>query len=74
MEKTPKNQNPNPQTQPDPSAVQKNSDTLDVLFEMNRLLNCGLSRNKLATCIQLIELGVSPEALARLIREQGDLG
>ena len=34
----------------DQATVQKNSDTLDVLFEMNRLLNCGLRGCLIGEC------------------------
>lgn len=46
-----------------------NAGTIDTIYEISRLLNCNLSREQLITCIQLIELGVSPAALATVIKE-----
>ena len=46
-----------------------NAGTVDTIYEISRLLNCNLSREQLITCIQLIELGVSPAALATVIKE-----
>merc|ERR1739848_343881 len=43
------------------------ADPLDVTYEISRLLNTGISREKLSICIQLIELGVAPETLAHLM-------
>merc|ERR1712048_22226 len=42
-------------------------EALDILFEISRLMNCGVSREQLSTCMQLIELGVSPAALADIV-------
>ncbi|KAF9266860.1 hypothetical protein L218DRAFT_896029 [Marasmius fiardii PR-910] len=43
--------------------------TLDILYEMSRLLNTQLDKETLTTCVRLIESGVNPEALAAVIEE-----
>lgn len=40
------------------------SRALDTIFELNKLLDCGLDRETLSICIALIENGVSPEVRA----------
>ena len=42
------------------------SENLDTLFEISRLLNTGLTREQLTTCVQLLDMGISPEALAQV--------
>jgi mitotic-spindle organizing protein 1 len=42
--------------------------TIDI-FEVSNILNTGLDRKTLATCIQMIEAGVNPESLAAVVRE-----
>lgn len=37
------------------------TEALDVAFELNKLLDCGLDRETLSVCIALIESGVNPE-------------
>ncbi|KAI8805462.1 mitotic-spindle organizing gamma-tubulin ring associated-domain-containing protein, partial [Cladochytrium replicatum] len=44
-------------------------ETLDILFEMSRLLNTGLDKETLAICVSMCEQGVNPEALAAVIKE-----
>ncbi|TDL23765.1 hypothetical protein BD410DRAFT_787041 [Rickenella mellea] len=43
--------------------------TLDILYDISQLLNTGLDRETLATCVSMIESGVNPEALAAVIQE-----
>ncbi|CAE6461511.1 unnamed protein product [Rhizoctonia solani] len=43
--------------------------TLDTLYDISQLLNTGLDRETLATCVSMIESGVNPEALATVIKE-----
>ncbi|CAE6388077.1 unnamed protein product [Rhizoctonia solani] len=43
--------------------------TLDTLYDISQLLNTGLDRETLATCVSMIENGVNPEALATVIKE-----
>ncbi|EJU06409.1 hypothetical protein DACRYDRAFT_45380 [Dacryopinax primogenitus] len=43
--------------------------TLDTLFDLSQLLNTGLDRETLATCVELIERGTNPEALAAVVQE-----
>jgi mitotic-spindle organizing protein 1 len=40
-----------------------------VVYEMSNLLNTGLDRETLGICMQLLEEGANPEALAALIAE-----
>lgn len=42
---------------------------LDDLYDLSQLLNTQLDRETLATCVNLIEHGVNPEALATVIQE-----
>lgn len=42
---------------------------LDVLHEMSQLLKTGLDKEALAICMQMINQGVNPEALAAVIKE-----
>lgn len=42
---------------------------LEVAFEINKLLNCGLDKETLSICMGLLETGVNPEALADVIKE-----
>ncbi|TFK86980.1 hypothetical protein K466DRAFT_131864 [Polyporus arcularius HHB13444] len=44
-------------------------ETLNTLFDISQLLNTGLDKETLATCVGLIEAGVNPEALAAVIQE-----
>ncbi|KAI8996594.1 mitotic-spindle organizing gamma-tubulin ring associated-domain-containing protein [Trametes punicea] len=44
-------------------------ETLNTLFDISQLLNTGLDKETLATCVGLIEGGVNPEALAAVIQE-----
>ncbi|KAJ3100416.1 hypothetical protein HDU96_010348 [Phlyctochytrium bullatum] len=57
---------------PTPAEVKLNieaRETLDILYEISLLLNTGLSKEALATCVSLCEQGVNPEALAAVIKE-----
>lgn len=40
-----------------------------VLYEMSQLLRCGLDKESLQICVNLLEAGVNPEALAAVIKE-----
>ncbi|KAI0793873.1 mitotic-spindle organizing gamma-tubulin ring associated-domain-containing protein [Fomes fomentarius] len=44
-------------------------ETLNTLFDISQLLNTGLDKETLATCVGLIESGVNPEALAAVVQE-----
>ncbi|CAO3590782.1 unnamed protein product [Absidia cylindrospora] len=44
-------------------------DTIDVLFEISKILNTKLDKDTLALCISLCEKGVNPEALAEVIKD-----
>lgn len=41
---------------------------LDNAHEIAKLLDCGLDKETLSTCIALIEAGVNPEALAEVVK------
>ncbi len=43
--------------------------TMDVLFELSKLLNTGLDRETLGLLVALTENGAHPEALAMVVRE-----
>ncbi|KAM0696965.1 hypothetical protein Q7P36_003036 [Cladosporium allicinum] len=54
----------------DPEAKKKAArETIDILHEISTLLNTDLDRQSLSYCVSLIENGVNPEALAKVIRE-----
>ncbi|KAI9228108.1 MAG: mitotic-spindle organizing gamma-tubulin ring associated-domain-containing protein, partial [Piptocephalis tieghemiana] len=42
---------------------------LVVLDEVSNLLNTGLSKESLSICVQLLEEGADPEALATVVKE-----
>ncbi|TKA69145.1 Mitotic-spindle organizing protein 1 [Friedmanniomyces simplex] len=44
-------------------------ETIDILHEISTLLNTNLDRQSLSYCVSLIENGVNPEALAKMIKE-----
>ena len=44
-------------------------ETLDIAFEISKLLDCGLDKESLAILIALVENGVNPEALATVVKE-----
>jgi len=45
------------------------TETLNILHDLSRLLNTGLDRATLATCVRMIEGGANPEALAAVVKE-----
>ena len=45
------------------------AEALEVAFEINKILDCGLDREILSLCIALVETGVNPEALAEVIKK-----
>ena len=54
-----------------PSAIdpETSQETMDILYEISRILNTGLDRNTLAILVGLCEAGVNPEALAAVVKE-----
>lgn len=44
-------------------------ETLDIMFEMSQILNCGIDQHTLSILAQLVENGVNPEALAAVVKE-----
>jgi len=53
----------------DALAVHHARETLDIAFEISKLLDCGLDKESLAILVSLCENGVSPEALATVVQE-----
>ena len=49
--------------------IEDSKETIEILFEMNQILNCGLSRETLEILVTMIEKGVNPEALVRVVEE-----
>jgi len=43
--------------------------TVDAVFELSQLLNCGLDRKQVQICMALIDAGVNPHGLAAAIKE-----
>jgi mitotic-spindle organizing protein 1 len=50
----------------DPSTSQE---TMEILYEISKILNTGLDRSTLSTLVGLCESGVNPEALAAVVKE-----
>ncbi|KDN44906.1 hypothetical protein K437DRAFT_268633 [Tilletiaria anomala UBC 951] len=44
-------------------------DILSVLHDLSTLLNTGLDKDQLKACVDLIEDGVGPEAVANIVKE-----
>ena len=44
-------------------------ETMEVLYEISKILNTGLDRSTLANLVGLCETGVNPEALAAVVKE-----
>jgi mitotic-spindle organizing protein 1 len=53
----------------DVQSAQRARETLDIAFEISKLLNTGLDRDTLSVLIALCENGVNPEALAAVVKE-----
>ena len=49
--------------------IEDSKETLEILYEMSQILNCGLNRETLNILITMIEKGVNPEALIRVVEE-----
>lgn len=43
------------------------AEALDIAYEINKVLDCGLDKESLSICIALLETGINPEALAQVI-------
>jgi hypothetical protein len=40
---------------------QKAAESLEIVFQINKILDCGLDKETLSICVALIESGVNPE-------------
>jgi mitotic-spindle organizing protein 1 len=49
--------------------MDKTKESMDFIYEMSLLLNCGVDKEVLAHCVSLCEAGVNPECLAVVIKE-----
>ena len=49
--------------------IEDSKETLEILYEMSQILNCGLNKETLNILITMIEKGVNPEALLRVVEE-----
>ena len=49
--------------------IEDSKETLEILYEMSQILNCGLSRETLSILVAMIEKGVNPEALINVVKE-----
>ena len=45
------------------------AEALDIAYEINKILDCGLDKETLSICIALLETGVNPEALGEVIKK-----
>ncbi|GBG77094.1 hypothetical protein CBR_g23420 [Chara braunii] len=53
----------------DAASIQQARETLDIAYEISKVLNTGLDRDMLSILISLCENGVNPEALAAVVKE-----
>jgi len=53
----------------DIASAQRANETLDIAYEISRILDTGLDRETLSILIGLLEQGVNPEALASVVKE-----
>jgi len=51
------------------TTAQQAKETMEIVYELSRLLDCGLDRETLSILIALVETGVNPEALAAVVKE-----
>ncbi|CEJ81640.1 Putative Mitotic-spindle organizing protein [[Torrubiella] hemipterigena] len=58
-----------PDTENKPDKRVAAQQAVDVLHEISTILNCDLDRRTLSICISLVERGVNPEALARVVKQ-----
>ncbi len=49
--------------------IEESKESLEILYEMSQILNCGLSRETLSILVAMIEKGVNPEALINVVKE-----
>lgn len=45
------------------------AEALDIAYEINKILDCGLDKETLSICVALLETGVNPEALGEVIKK-----
>ena len=50
-------------------AAHPHAKVLDAAFELSQILDCGLEREQIAVLLGLLETGVSPDALATVVKE-----
>ncbi|UJR16355.1 hypothetical protein I4U23_003258 [Adineta vaga] len=50
------------------SSTNEAREALDCLHELSQLLNTGLDKKTLTSCVRLLESGVHPDALAQIIQ------
>ncbi len=50
-------------------AAHPHAKVLDAAFELSQILDCGLDREQIAVLLGLLETGVSPDALATVVKE-----
>ncbi|KHN98220.1 uncharacterized protein MAM_03981 [Metarhizium album ARSEF 1941] len=60
---------PDPGRKPEPDKRAAAQQAVDILHEISTLLNCHLDRRAISICVSMIEKGVNPEALARIIKD-----
>ena len=49
--------------------IEESKESLEILYEMSQILNCGISRETLSILVAMIEKGVNPEALINVVKE-----
>ncbi len=47
----------------------KAAEALEIAYEINKILDCGIDKESLSVCIALLETGINPEALAQVIKK-----
>jgi len=51
------------------SELEEAKETLEIIYELSQLLNCGLDKQTLSILVSLCENGVNPDALAAVVKE-----
>ena len=51
------------------STAREAAQTIDTIYEISQILDCGLDKETLSILVSLCESGVNPEALAAVVKE-----
>lgn len=51
---------------------QDSQEVLEQLFQLSQILNCGIDKKTLAIISNMVEAGISPVAIANIVKEIWD--